>query len=92
MADRDKKSYGGKYPINVPRILLDRFFGKDGGINYDFVDKEWGVRREFIGSGSKQFIFFDTIHGMIVITARTFKEAWRRAKELGYSSRSYLKR
>ena len=87
-----KTSRGGRYEPGIPRIFLDKFYNKDGGINYDFVEKEWGITREFIGSEGKQFIFFDTKHGMLIITARTFKEAWRRAKVAGYSMRSYLKR
>ena len=87
-----KTSRGGRYEPGIPRIFLDKFYNKDGGINYDLVEKEWGIKREFIGSTGRQFVFFDTVHGMLTITAKTFKEAWRLAKRRGYSMRAYIKR
>lgn len=88
MADKGKR--GGK------RKLVNGGFGYYGnntaGNPQEFSPKNYGVKREFIGSDTKEYTFSDRIHGTHTITADSYEEALRIAQSMGYTGSDYRKR
>ena len=84
-----KENIGGKYS----RITnANGYFGRNqAGIQYELNRAEAGIVRS-IGSGSKQFTFYNETHGTLTIWASSFEEAWRQAKERGYTRKNHMKR
>jgi len=81
---------GGKY---AGSRMARGYYGTDvAGQKHELVEKEWGTKREFVGAGTEEFVFYDRVHGTLIVTARNFQEAWRIARMRGYSRRSYKKR
>lgn len=86
-----KKTYLGKYSEANPRG--QGYFGNnEAGNRLDFVPKDWGVNREFVGSKSREYTFSDTEHGTHTITAESYQEALRIAGSMGYTRGDYRKR
>ena len=86
-----KKEYKGKYPDANPRG--QGYFGRNDAGNRRY--KGGGgepVKREFIGSKTKEYTFSDTIHGTHTITAQSYEEALRIAESMGYTRGDYRKR
>ena len=84
-----KKEYRGKYPDANPRG--QGYFGlNDAENDQDFVPKKTGVKREFKGSRSEEYPFFDTIHGMRTFTATSYEDALRQAEVEGYTASDYI--
>lgn len=69
MADTGKR--GGKYGKNT------------AGIKHELTEKEWGTKREFIGSGTTEYWFKKPNGGILIIRADSYEDAWRQAKERG---------
>lgn len=86
-----KKVYAGKYPEVTPRG--QGYFGRDtAGNPQEFVSKEWGTEREFIGSRTQEYTFSDKIHGTHTFTAISYEEALRMAEAEGYTASDYKRR
>lgn len=85
-----KKVYGGKYRIG------DRntgYYGNnDAGDKQQFEPKTYGDEREFKGSLMKNYPFYNQLKGPRTIVARSYEEALRQAKILGYSAADYKRR
>lgn len=79
-----KKVYGGKHP------RLNGYYGNNTAGNRQYM-KGGGkpTEREFVGSQIERFVFFSETNGLRTIPAKSFEEAWRLAKLLGYSKRHY---
>ena len=90
-SNNKKKVYLGKYPEVNPRG--QGYYGVNtAGNKQVFNPKDAGVRREFIGSATKEYTFADRIHGTHTITAESYEEALRIAKSMGYTASDYKKR
>lgn len=86
-----KKEYKGKYPDANPRG--QGYFGReDAGNPQEFVPKESGIKREFVGSRTKEYTFSDTTHGTHTFTAIRYEDALRMAEAMGYTASDYEKR
>ena len=84
----DKGNRGGKYPL----VNADGYFGRNSaGDKRDFVPKDYGTKREFIGSGTKEYNFYKRGVGILTIRANSYEDALRLAKRRGYSSRNYMR-
>ena len=70
-----KKAYGGKRAAR----LGDGYYGKNTA----------GDERHFKGSESEEYTFSNKKLGPHTITARSYEDALRMAKVLGYSSKDY---
>ena len=84
-----KKTYMGKYPSANPRGT--GYYGRnDAGnpreANPNNVNP---LKREFVGSGDYEFVFYSESRGLLTISANSFEDAWRIAKLRGYSRRDY---
>lgn len=87
MADRGKR--GGKYPI----VDAYGYYGNNtAGTPRDIGSNDAGIKREFIGSGTKEYTFYSATKGVLTVRADSFEEAWRQAKARGYSNRRYKKK
>lgn len=85
-----KVSRGGKYSH---QLLAQGYFGRnDAGTPTVIGPGGQPTKREFIGSPSKEYIFSDEKHGTRIIVARSWEEALRIAKSLGFTQRDYKKR
>lgn len=81
-----KGKYGGKYPP----IDASGYYGRhEAGIPQDFTGQEAGTKREFIGSGTKEYNFYSKTRGILTVRADSYEEAWRIAKARGYSRRRF---
>lgn len=59
-------------------------YGKgDAGIKHRLDEKDWGVKRKFIGSGTKEYIFKRPDGGILVIREESYKAALRIAESYG---------
>lgn len=68
-----KSKLGGKYGRNV------------AGVKHELTEKEWGVKREFIGSGSEAYEFYSpTTNTTLIILADSYEEALRLARSRGF--------
>lgn len=70
-----KKTYGGKRSER----LGDGYYGKNDA----------GDKRHFKGNESEKYTFSNTKLGPHTFTARSYEDALRQAKALGYSSKDY---
>ena len=86
-----KKRYMGKY-ASVNQRNSGYFKRNSSGDKQTFVDKDAGIKREFVGSNTKEYPFYNEKHGTHTITAESFSEALRIAKSLGYTRADYRKR
>ena len=86
--ENDKKERGGKRKNALINAFGDYGSGEAGTPRY-IGSKEWGTKREFVGSGDREFTFFSKTKGYLTIKANSFEEAWRQAKARGYSKRNY---
>ena len=83
-----KKVYGGKY--QGPNIEARGYYGTNtAGVAHEFDPNSAGVKREFIGSGTKEFVFYSATRGILTVRADSYEEAWQIAKSRGYSKRRY---
>ena len=68
-----KDGRGGKYGSNV------------AGTRHELTEKEWGTKREFVGSGTRTYQFYsaetDTV---LVIRADSYEDAKRLARSRGF--------
>ena len=81
-----KRHRGGKHA----KVDAQGYFGRNtAGDKQEFTGKEAGVKREFVGSGSRQFVFYSETRGILTVLADSFAEAWRLAKSRGYSRKNY---
>lgn len=87
MADRGGR--GGKHNGS----LLGRGdFGLDtAGQRHHLTKKEWGTKRQFVGSGDKDYVFYSETLGTLTISANSYWEALRIARSRGYSRKQYKK-
>lgn len=86
-----KKRYMGKYSEANPRG--QGYFGNnEAGNSQSFASKTYGVKREFVGSKTKEYTFSDPEHGTHTITAESYQEALRIAESMGYTRGDYKKR
>lgn len=88
MADRGGR--GGKHNGS----LLGRGdFGRTDnfGQSHQLAEKEWGTKREFVGSGDKEYVFYSDTLGTLTISASSYWEALRIARSRGYSRKQYKK-
>lgn len=85
-----KRRIGGKY---VRITDADGYYGRNSaGTKMEFLPNDAGIKREFVGSKTKEFTFSDTIHGTHTITATSYEEALRIAESMGYTRGDYRKR
>ena len=84
-----KERRGGKYP----KVDASGYYGTNtAGNPREFMGNEAGVKREFIGSGTKEYEFYSDTKGILTVRAESYPEAWRIAKARGYSRRRSKKR
>ena len=84
-----KRHRGGKYPTAERNT---GYFGNgNAGVAREFIAKNYGVKREFIGSGMREYNFYKKGVGILTIKANSYEEALRQAKRRGYSSRNYMR-
>ncbi len=79
----DKGKIGGKHQ------RIGYYGNNDAGVRQEGKSNTAGQKHEFEGSQSQEYTFYSPSKGTITITARSFDEAWRKAKILGYSRRNY---
>lgn len=80
-----KGKYGGKYPT----FDASGYYGRhDAGQYPIFKPKDYGKKSE-IGTGSRSYTFYNKTKGTLTVWANSYKEAWRIAKERGYSRRRF---
>lgn len=85
-----KTRRGGKYANN---LYASGYFGRnDAGQAREPGGGGKPVKREFIGSGLKEYVFADDKHGTRSIIAHTYKEALQIAETLGFTSSDYKKK
>lgn len=85
-----KRKIGGKY---VRLASADGYYGReDAGIKRTIGSDEAGVKREFVGSKTREFTFSNRTYGTHTITAESFEEALRIAESMGFSRGDYKKR
>lgn len=86
-----KKEYKGKYPDANPRG--QGYFGRNTAGNPQFIGGNTaGIQREFIGSDTEEYTFYNEKHGTHTITARSYEEALRIANSMGYTAADYRKK
>lgn len=86
----DKGNRGGKYSAT---IRGQGYFGRNVAGNPQFIgNKDAGIKREFVGSNTKEYTFSDVEHGTHTITAESYDEALRIAESMGYTRGDYKKR
>lgn len=61
-------------------------YGKGtAGIEHELIEKGWGIKREFIGSATKTYLFYsadtDTI---LIVRADSYEDAKRLARSRGF--------
>lgn len=84
-----KKVYGGKYSQGTQRG--QGYFGRNtAGNPQEFVTRDWGTEREFVGSRTQEYTFSDKIHGTHTFTAISYKDALRQAEAEGYTASDYI--
>lgn len=88
MADRDKKERGGKRSKNLINAYGDYGRG-EAGTPREIGSNDAGIKREFVGSGEREFVFYSKTKGYLTVRASSWEEAWRLAKARGYSKRNY---
>lgn len=62
------------------------------GQKHQLTEKEWGTKREFVGSGDKEYVFYSETLGTLTIAANSYWEALRIARSRGYSRKQYRRR
>lgn len=86
-----KKVYGGKY--SEANTRGQGYFGRNDAGNPQFIGNgAGGIKREFVGSNTKEYTFSDKQHGTHTITASSYEEALRVAESMGYTASDYRKR
>lgn len=85
-----KKYRGGKYSFT--RRGQGYFGNNDAGNPQYMGSATAGVKREFIGSNTKEYTFYEKEHGTHTITAESYEEALRIAESMGYTASDYKKR
>lgn len=84
-----KRLRGGKYSASLEG---SGYYGRNtAGDERDFMPKDYGTKREFIGSGTKEYNFYKRGVGILTIRADSYEDALRLAKRRGYSSRNYMR-
>lgn len=61
-------------------------YGRDkAGVKHELTEKEWGTKREFVGSGTKSYMFYSAATDTtLVIRADSYEDAKRLAKARGF--------
>lgn len=85
-----KTHRGGKY--TKARDASGYHGSGEAGTRHRLHEGEWGTRREFIGSGDKEYTFYSETRGTLTIRANNYWEALRMARARGYSRRRYRRR
>ena len=75
-----------KGEIGGKRQRLGYYGNNKAGVKQEGKHNTAGQKREFEGSQSQEYVFYSS-KGSITISARSYEEAWRKAKTLGYSRR-----
>lgn len=60
-----------------------KFRPNEAGIQHRLDEKDWGTKREFVGSGTREYIFVRPDGGFLIIRANTYEEASAQAKTRG---------
>ena len=82
-----KGARGGK---RSGSLLTGGYYGSNtAGIPREFEGKEAGTKREFIGSGSNEYVFYSETRGILTVRADSFEQAWRIARSRGYSRKRF---
>ena len=85
-----KTHRGGKFSGNMPNT---GYYGTNtAGQKHELQKREWGTKREFIGSGQKEYTFYSETRGTLTVRATDYWEALRIAKSRGYSRRRYRRK
>lgn len=83
----------GKRGGKRPKVDAYGYYGRnDAGVKQSFTPKDWGDKREFVGSKSRTYTFSDPIHGTHTFTATSYQDALRQALAMGYTQGDYRKR
>ena len=85
-----KTHRGGKY--SKARDASGYYGTGEAGTKHELREQEWGTKREFIGSGEKEYTFYSETRGTLTIRADNYWEALRLAKARGYSRRQYRRK
>jgi hypothetical protein len=81
-----KKVYRGKY--FGQNLQAQGYYGTNIAGNVRHANpNDAGVKREFIGSGTKEYNFYSDTQGVLTVRADSYQEAWRIAKARGYKRR-----
>ena len=70
-------------------------YGRDtAGVRHELTEKDWGTKREFVGSGANAYTFYSaSTNTTLVIRAESYDEAKRIARSSGFKQyRSRRKR
>ena len=62
------------------------------GQRHELQEKEWVTKREFVGSGQREYVFYSETQGTLTIRANNYWDALRQAKARGYSRRKYRRK
>lgn len=85
-----KSSRGGRYGKVTD---ASGYYGRaDAGQARRATPKDFGMAREFIGSGEYAFVFYRPAGGTCIIYGDTYQDAWRQAKARGYKTRRRRKK
>lgn len=85
-----KKYRGGKYSATVRG---QGYFGRNTAGNPQFIGNDTaGIKREFVGSDTQEYTFYNERHGMHTITAPSYEDALRIATSMGYTAGDYRKK
>lgn len=55
--------------------LGGKYGNGEAGIKHRLHENDWGTKREFIGSGTRSYLFKNPSGGILIIRAQTWKEA-----------------
>lgn len=78
-----------KGEIGGKRQRLGYYSNNEAGIKHEGKSNTAGQKREFEGSQTQEYTFYSPSKGTITIPARSFEEALRKARVLGYNRRNY---
>ena len=82
-----KEHRGGKYSATVRE---QGYFGRNTAGNPQFIGNNTaGIRREFVGSDTEEYTFYNERHGTHTITAQSYEDALRIANSMGYTAADY---
>lgn len=85
-----KTHRGGKYSKGVTGTLAPK--PNTAGQRHELRQREWGTKRKFVGSGTKEYTFYSETRGTLTVRADDYWAALKIARSRGYSRRRYRRK